>query len=103
MPSLLPKTRSWPLLQERIVCDNETQTTSENSPPTTIQPVKPKKHYFPSSKLLQRHYYPEGGWGWVIIFCGTCIQILNHGLQLSFSIENVVISAKYNVTPVQAG
>ncbi|KAK7605244.1 hypothetical protein V9T40_007102 [Parthenolecanium corni] len=106
MSSILAKARSWPLIQQTIVCDTGTQTTvAEPSPspvPAVVQPVKAKKHTFPTSKLLQRHYYPEGGWGWVIIFCGTCIHVLNHGFQLSFSVESGVISTKFNVPPKQA-
>jgi len=28
---------------------------------------------------LKQHYYPEGGWGWVILLVGLLIQILSHG------------------------
>lgn len=108
MSSILAKARSWPLIQQTIVCDNGTQTTVAESSPSpaaaaVAPPVKAKKRPFPTSKLLQRHYYPEGGWGWVIIFCGTCIHVLNHGLQLSFSVESGAISAKFTVPPNQAG
>lgn len=30
---------------------------------------------------LKQHYYPEGGWGWVIVVVGVMVQILSHGLQ----------------------
>lgn len=35
---------------------------------------------------LKQHYYPEGGWGWVIVTCAVLVQILTHGLQVSFGI-----------------
>ncbi|KYQ56175.1 hypothetical protein ALC60_04914 [Trachymyrmex zeteki] len=28
---------------------------------------------------LKQHYYPEGGWGWVILLVGLLVQILSHG------------------------
>lgn len=31
---------------------------------------------------LKQHYYPEGGWGWVIVFCAVIVQTLTHGLQV---------------------
>ena len=34
---------------------------------------------------LFQWYYPEGGWGWVILICAFLSQTLAHGLQLSFS------------------
>ena len=30
-------------------------------------------------------YYPEGGWGWVILVCAFISQSLAHGLQMGFS------------------
>ncbi|XP_036139119.1 uncharacterized protein LOC105838603 isoform X1 [Monomorium pharaonis] len=28
---------------------------------------------------LRQHYYPESGWGWVVILVGLLVQILSHG------------------------
>ena len=27
-------------------------------------------------------YYPEGGWGWVVLACATLGQAIAHGIQL---------------------
>ncbi|KAG8227065.1 hypothetical protein J437_LFUL008504 [Ladona fulva] len=32
---------------------------------------------------MRQHYYPEGGWGWAVVWAGTASQILAHGLHLS--------------------
>lgn len=32
---------------------------------------------------LRRHYYPEGGWGYVIVTCSTLVHFLGIGLQLA--------------------
>ncbi|XP_050508146.1 uncharacterized protein LOC126885591 [Diabrotica virgifera virgifera] len=34
---------------------------------------------------LRRHYYPEGGWGWVVATCAVLVHVLNHGVQLAYS------------------
>ena len=34
---------------------------------------------------LFQWYYPEGGWGWVILVCAFISQSLAHGLQLGFA------------------
>lgn len=34
-------------------------------------------------RLICRRYYPEGGFGWVILFVGVLVNVLTHGLQLS--------------------
>ncbi|KFM73495.1 Monocarboxylate transporter 7, partial [Stegodyphus mimosarum] len=35
---------------------------------------------------IRQHYYPEGGWGWVICACAFAINLLTHGLLLSYGI-----------------
>uniref|UniRef100_A0A182SEC1 Monocarboxylate transporter n=1 Tax=Anopheles maculatus TaxID=74869 RepID=A0A182SEC1_9DIPT len=32
---------------------------------------------------LKQHYYPEGGWGWLVTYIGILINCIAHGLQLS--------------------
>lgn len=43
-------------------------------------PLDARKTY-----TLRKHYYPEGGWGWIIIVCSVLVHVLNQGLQLSSS------------------
>lgn len=35
------------------------------------------------SQTIQQHYYPEGEFGWIILFVGTVVAILCQGLQLA--------------------
>lgn len=44
---------------------------------------------------LKQHYYPEGGWGWVIIFVSVLVQILTHGLQVGSGVIWTDIVAKF--------
>jgi len=32
---------------------------------------------------LNKHYYPEGGWGYVIILITILVHLISHGLQLA--------------------
>ena len=43
------------------------------------------------SATFRQHYYPEGGWGWVITFCCFVVNIFTTGLQLSFSVLSLQI------------
>ncbi|GLV44003.1 hypothetical protein CBL_12701 [Carabus blaptoides fortunei] len=49
---------------------------------------------------LYRHYYPEGGWGWVIVVCSVLVHILNHGIQLSCSLLASPAYKKFHAPPV---
>ncbi|KAK8752646.1 hypothetical protein OTU49_006663, partial [Cherax quadricarinatus] len=37
-----------------------------------------------SRATLLQHYYPEGGWGWVVVFVATTMHVLNHGLHTGY-------------------
>ncbi|XP_071051671.1 monocarboxylate transporter 12-like isoform X1 [Onthophagus taurus] len=49
---------------------------------------------------LRRHYYPEGGWGWVIVACSLLVHVLNHGIQVSSSQLVLPASTKFKTLPV---
>lgn len=49
---------------------------------------------------LRRHYYPEGGWGWVIVVCSVLVHVLNNGLQLSCSQLVLPAAGKFKTLPV---
>ena len=51
-----------------------------------------------------QHYYPEGGWGYVILLCAFLVQILTHGLQLSFGMFLPIIFHRFRIAnPVEIG
>lgn len=46
---------------------------------------------------LWQNYYPEGQWGWIIVFCALIVQAINHGFQLSFSTFLVAVDQRFRV------
>ncbi|CAD6205067.1 GSCOCG00003127001-RA-CDS, partial [Cotesia congregata] len=36
-------------------------------------------------KVVYSHYYPEGGWGWIIVLVGILAHLLSSGVQLSLA------------------
>ncbi|CRL04864.1 CLUMA_CG017917, isoform A [Clunio marinus] len=52
-------------------------------------------------RLICRRYYPEGSWGWVIVFVGVVVNILTHGLQLSAFTFLIPAGHRFKVNEVE--
>lgn len=46
---------------------------------------------------LWQNYYPEGQWGYIVVFCALIIQAINHGIQLGFSAFLVSVDRRFHV------
>lgn len=44
---------------------------------------------------LKQHYYPEGGWGWIVLLAGLLVQILSHGTHGAVSVFLQQIAVKF--------
>jgi len=40
---------------------------------------------------FRQHYYPEGGWGWVVAACCFIVNAFTHGIHLSFGVLQLEI------------
>lgn len=100
----MSRSRSWPMLY--TVPEEDTMTgvavatvVAAGLPRSDAEAGKPVAHPRPQQhqqqyqyavpaanvgRLLRRHYYPEAGWGWVVVVCACMVHLLNHGTQLSF-------------------
>lgn len=52
---------------------------------------------------LRQHYYPEGGWGWLITGIGLIMQVIAHGLHMSVGVFVVEIMKTFRVSSIRAG
>lgn len=52
---------------------------------------------------LRQHYYPEGGWGWLITAIGIIMQCIAHGLHMSVGVFIVEIMRSFRVSSIRAG
>ncbi|KOC60405.1 hypothetical protein WH47_08624 [Habropoda laboriosa] len=80
--SLLYHSRSLPRLSVHdsgVACSGNEQTAVAGHPHNTRQLVADLKQLH----TLKQHYYPEGGWGWVVVFVGVLVQMLSHGMHES--------------------
>jgi len=44
---------------------------------------------------IRQHYYPEGGWGYIVLTVALAVNILAHGLQLSFGVTLLAIQRRW--------
>lgn len=51
---------------------------------------------------MKTHYYPEGGWGVVIVVIAVIVHVLNEGLVTSFGVFYLGVREKFGPT-VAAG
>ena len=45
-----------------------------------------------------QHYYPEGGWGIIVLVCGFFAELISYGLQQVFGVSIVIISHRFQIS-----
>ena len=79
---------------------------SDFQPPPSVTSSTTRKRREKEVKqaTIRQHYYPEGGWGYIVLICASLVNILAHGLQLSFGVILLAILRRWgsHVTPVSA-
>ena len=71
---------------------------SEDQPLPSVTSVgtrKKKQEKEVKNATIRQHYYPEGGWGYIILTCALAVNILAHGLQLSFGVTLLAIQRRW--------
>jgi len=62
---------------------------------TSIGTRKKKQDKEVKNATIRQHYYPEGGWGYIVLTCALAANILAHGLQLSFGVTLLAIQRRW--------
>lgn len=44
---------------------------------------------------IRQHYYPEGGWGWVVCACVALVNFLTWGLQLNYGVMHAAVVQQF--------
>lgn len=52
---------------------------------------------------LRQHYYPEGGWGWVLVVVGFLVQTISHGLHMSLGVFAIEIAREFKQEFIHSG
>lgn len=114
MSSSLIRALSWPLIAQSQVCNSPIpeekfdktciQACNQNHRKKNGIPVSPTfQQLMAARRLLCRRYYPEGGWGWLIIIVGLLVHALEHGLQLSYGVMIKAVFDKFQRNSIESG
>ena len=52
---------------------------------------------------LMQHYYPERGWGWVVVACAVLVQVLCHGLHTGYGAVAVETQREFGASGLATG
>lgn len=50
----------------------------------------------PSVSTIRQHYYPEGGWGWVVCACALLVHMLTHGVHGAYGLLLIIIRQQFH-------
>ena len=67
----------------------------EEAPSVTSTTARKRKEKEVKQATIRQHYYPEGGWGYIVLITASLVNILAHGLQLSFIIISLAIDKRW--------
>lgn len=92
--ALLCRSRSLPRLSfhdSGIACSDHTPAAPEQTHAASRQLVADLRQLL----TLKQHYYPEGGWGWVVLLVGLLVQILSHGTHGAIGVFLQQVTVKF--------
>lgn len=104
--SSLIRAVSWPLISPNHTCIEQEKNGFHHHlhHPKGQVPTSPTfQQLMAARRLLCRRYYPEGGWGWCIVIVATMVNIITHGLQLSFGVHMDATAMRFNKVVNDAG
>ena len=84
-------------LNNKVIQD---EGNSANSAATVVSARTARKRRIAG---IFQHYYPEGGWGYVVLICAFFSHFLASGLQVGFLILLPFASRRYQADQTQVG
>ena len=72
-------------------CDSRSNASDKSSGIKLVTILNPFDKKVKELRTLKQHYYPEGGWGWVILLVTLCVQIISHGLQIALAMYMIAV------------
>ncbi|XP_055525949.1 monocarboxylate transporter 12-like isoform X2 [Wyeomyia smithii] len=50
-----------------------------------------------STSTIKQHYYPEGGWGWIIVVVAIMVHVLTHGLHTAVGVIIIATGRRFRI------
>ena len=85
-------------VEHKIIQDEANSTNSDAATVVSARTTRKRR----IAGIFQ-HYYPEGGWGYVVLICAFFSQFISSGLQLGFSVLIPYAAKRYHASTTQSG
>jgi hypothetical protein len=104
MASLI-RALSWPLIPTTIPTETNDKKCNgthnvANGKKVNVKHAPTFQQLIAARRLICRRYYPEGSFGWIILFVGLVVNVLTHGLQLCAIFLLMPASKRFKVDEV---
>ena len=100
----IPDCSSHEVSQEPSQISEDKNSDFQPPPSVTSSTTRKRREKEVKAATIRQHYYPEGGWGYIVLLSAFLVNILAHGLQLSFGVLLLPIQRRWGsqVSPVAA-
>jgi len=73
---------------------------SASGQPVIVTPLDQKLKDW---RTLKQHYYPEGGWGWLVVIVAVLANIIAFGMQMGLAVLFINNSGRFSVRRLMIG
>jgi len=92
---------SWPNKDSGVASEVPSEPSSQHLHVQTVVPcfVPAPFALEPKEATISQHYYPEGGWGWIVVVVAILVQMLSHGLHLACGVLALEMTKSFKTRP----
>ena len=100
----LPDCSSQGESEEPSQVSEDKNSDFQPAPSVTSSTTRKRREKEVKAATIRQHYYPEGGWGYIVLLSAFLANVLAHGLQLSFGVLLLAIQRRWasQTSPVSA-